>query len=245
MQIILQYQNFTSQPIICLANSTNPNVSITAHISTWQIVPDQIRGYYQYDGSNRQWKVISKPQKFKKMALIVESPHKSEFDSNFNPLAPLNGASGRKFAAHILTRLAAWFPTPTPSNDPIEITIVNPIQYQTSLYHFLNGLIPYDFQGTFGYPNIDPSLRDNVWRFLFEDCDLKSYFQQRISRGKYDYVMNCCTGQKSNSYTSLKTFNLSRNAYKKTAPLKSLVRYSLNAVEDFSYVEDCHPIAWR
>ena len=63
--------------------------TITASIDLWPKVLDQTRGYYNINPQSSS--IISSSKSHKRMAIIVESPYKDEFDTNFNPLVPLNG----------------------------------------------------------------------------------------------------------------------------------------------------------
>ena len=221
---------------------------LTASIDLWPRVFDQTRGYYNI--SPNASCVIPQSSSYKRMAIIVESPHKDEFDSNFNPLAPLNGFSGQRFASQILTKLNFWFSTNCNFQYSkflpfdLEIKIFNPIQYQASLYHFLNGKITYNNFGNFMYNSIDSDLRDKVWRCLFHNCGLKTDFINRISSYKPDFIINCCTG--SSSYTR---FNMPLRRYRSVLKLKSNVRSELlncGIIQTNSqiYLEDTHPLAW-
>lgn len=216
-----------------------------AYISTWPKVQDQVRGYYSC--SLTGWSIVL-PQcnVFKRAALIVESPHKYEFDDNFKPLAPLNGASGKRFCGHIIKHLNAWLPPQNHIGTCLEIKIFNPIQYQASLYHFINGLIPYDLPNVSAkYTRIDRDMRDAVWKFLYCTCNLKQDFISRLSAYNPDYIINCCTGKKR--YTTFGSINPPRTP--SGGDLKELVRdelYGNPAIQKYNknYLEDSHPCAW-
>lgn len=222
--------------------------TLTASIDLWPKVCDQTRGYYKIAPNSSC--IIPRASSCKRMAIIVESPHKDEFDSNFNPLVPLNGVSGIRFASKILPKLNFWFSSncnyqwSSCSPFDLEIKIFNPIQYQASLYHFLNGKISYNNFGSFAYNSIDSDLRDKVWRCLFHDCQLKDDFISRLSSYNPDFIINCCTG--SSSYTR---FNMPLRRYRSVLKLKSNVRSELlncNIIQTTSqkYLEDTHPLAW-
>ena len=97
MRVNIQFNNYIAT--FNLVNSNN--TTVLARITNWPVVNDQIRGYYTF---NNGWIPTSTSKKFKKLALIVESPHKDEFDLVFNPIAPLNGASGKKFSKFITNK---------------------------------------------------------------------------------------------------------------------------------------------
>lgn len=227
----------------------NASQIIDADIDKWPIIPDEVRGYYCVIKKGLLVKVhaISKPSCFLKIALLVESPHKDEFDEIFNPLCPLNGLSGRRFANNIVGFLEKWFNNSFINDGKyyFEVKIINPIQYQTSLYHFLNGKIAYNRFGNFSYTSIDHSLRDDVWRFLYQKCGLEADFIRRVQVYSPDYIINCCTGR--NCY---KQFNANKKIKKirsKAENLKALTRETLRfngLIKSGSYLECNHPISW-
>lgn len=242
--IVVKYKRKRS--IIVTLNDGHTYV-LYADISKWPTVGDQIRGYYEFDGT--AWKSVPRPNSnvvFKKMALIVESPHKDEFDNLFNPLVPLNGLSGDKFSNNILKKLNNWFSNngnvSVNANTIVEINIINPVQYQTSLWHFLNGKIQYNLsnypQNT--YKKINAKLRDAVWYFLFETCKLKGDFIRRIKTYNPDYIVNCCTGAIRH-----KPLNPKQRKLKAKKP-KACVRFAISKIigQNQQYVEDKHPCKW-
>ena len=244
MTISLNYNNISTQ--INWGASTG---NIIANIDKWPTVSDNIRGYYQVKKTRASIKVraISKPLYFLKIALLVESPHKDEFDEIFNPISPLNGNSGKKFAKGIIARLGQWFNNANINTGVynFEIKIINPIQYQTSLYHFLNDKIEYNTYGNFGYNAIDHALRNDVWRFLFERCNLKSNFIDRVKDYSPNYIINCCTG--TSCYNHFNANKQIRKMRSGTKNLKALTRESLrscNLISNVTYLESCHPISW-
>ena len=217
-----------------------------AVIKLWPCVPDQVRGYYQYNGTN--FVPVPKPNQYKRIALIIESPHKAEFDANFCPIAPLNGTSGARFAKNILAKLHTWFTTGTINNDDcFEVYIMNPVQYQTSLYHFLNDMISWNPSGnTTQYEKIDHSLRNDVWKFLFDTCWLKHEFLYRLICYNPAYIINCCTGGNNAIYNTFRPINQIRCC---GTSLKSCVKNEI--VNGFKkerpnvyYLQHKHPISW-
>lgn len=244
MTINLNFGNFSRT--VFWGNASKP---IDANIDQWPIVLDENRGYYRIvkDGALVKACVISKPSCFSKIALLVESPHKDEFDGLFNPLCPLNGSSGRRFSNNIIGRLENWFNNSLIKDGTyyVEVRIINPVQYQTSLFHFLNGKIAYNTYGNFSYTSLCSSLRDEVWRFLYQTCNLESDFIIRVRAYAPDYIINCCTG--SSCY---KQFNINkkiRKAPSNTRKLKALVRETLRVnglINSGTYLECEHPVRW-
>lgn len=243
MDIIVDY--FGQQCTVQWNGVTANNIP-TAHISNWPKVQDQVRGYYLC--SSKGWSIVSSQCNVsKRAALIVESPHKDEFDDNFNPIAPLNGASGKRFCGHIIKHLNAWLPPQNHIGTYLVIKIFNPIQYQASLYHFINGLIPYDLPNVSAkYTRIDRKMCNEVWKFLYCTCSLKQDFISRLSAYNPDYIINCCTGRKR--YTTFGSINPPRIS-PNCLDLKKLVRDELYRNQliqknNKKYLEDSHPCAW-
>lgn len=242
MDIQINYNGQST--LVQWSKQPNKNQTPTADISSWPKVLDQVRGYFQYQ--NNQWCAISQnAHKFKRVALIVESPHKDEFDNLFNPIAPLNGRAGKRFAKAIMTHLNQWFSPNVLNGSCIEIKIFNPIQYQTSLYHFLNDKILYNkSQCGFQYTVIDAKMRNAVWKFLYLNCGLNNDFVKRLQRYKPAYIVNCCTGKRI--YRSLGKISPISFATSDKDDLKGIVRNDLyvNKIIQNNYIEDVHPCVW-
>lgn len=216
-----------------------------AYIDLWPKVDDQIRGYYKYNHQSNNWKSV--PMSYTnndvtRVALIVESPHKDEFDDIFNPLCPLNGVSGKKFSRKILSNLSIWFHNVSISS-VVEIYIMNPIQYQASLYHFLNDKINYNrlINNKISLPGINAKLRNEVWKILFNDPLLKGDFVDRITKYNPHYIVNCCTGKKVYGI-----FCNPRKPRNNSTQLNSFVRRVLLAKNLIhgNYLEFKHPCVW-
>lgn len=214
-----------------------------AIICSWPKVNDCERGIYIC--TNSQWHQVDscakKSLNAKKLAILIESPHKNEFDAIFNPLLPLNGSGCKRFSAKILNKLASWFNGKNVSC--VEVLLINPVQYQASLYHFLNDKISYNLSGYNGnYSKIGHDMRNQVWEFLFETCDLKEDFLNRIRKYAPDYIVNCCTGDIRNSYK--KFTNKPKKPRKPSVNnLKSYICTSLYQLGIY-YMEDKHPSSW-
>ena len=106
--------------------------------------------------------------------------------------------------------MGKWFINNTNVNVKIqegeyfEVYVMNPVQYQASLYHFLNDMISWNKSGnTTQYTSIDDNLRNDVWEFLFDKCGLNAKFIDRLKAYGPDYIINCCTG--GNTSQSLKS----------------------------------------
>ena len=114
-----------------------------------------------------------------------------EFTYDFRPLRPLNGMSGVIFDSQIEHKMAKWFKENLNVTAVYEIKIFNPVQYQTSLFHFLNNLIPFmrlskQLQDDTVIPEYvfddHKKLRNDVWKLLFdsESTQCKMIFQKQL-----------------------------------------------------------------
>lgn len=245
MDIDLHFDGYNNTVTWNNGQTITPNP--VAQIDKWSCVQDHVRGYYQVN--NRNFVCVQKTTKYKRIAFIVESPHKDEFDNNFCPLVPMNGKSGIRFSNKICSKLDIWFQqqiqnSQVNNGDCFEVYVMNPVQYQTSLYHFLNGMIPWEQKSNFQYHNIDKTLRNRVWKFLFDTCELKTTFIDRLKEYGPDYIINCCTGGNNNAYGQFNTINQVRRG---GTSLKSCVKKEIITAfknQNIQYLQHKHPISW-
>lgn len=222
-------------------------------ISNWPIVKDRVRCYiknYIHDNENSflMMPFNEKYTQYRKIALIVESPHKNEFDNNFNPLVPLNGISGKKFDLRIIDKMNEWFSNISLEPETLfEIKIINPVQYQTSLFHLLNNKIPYHKVCNCKKYGMNRYLRNKLWRRLFEETitKCKADFIHRVISYSPDYIVNCCTSFDKKITLQTTFINLSSVNIVKNTVLKYNVRNALldNKIKT-PYIEDEHPCSW-
>jgi len=213
-------------------------VTVSANLSLWPCVPNMVRCYLQYNGSS--WQSACPKVPTKRLALIVEAPHKDEYNAWFYPIAPLQGAAGKRFNQKIIAKLGQWQRFLNPHNqDTFEIKIFNPVPIQTSLYHFLNNMVgccpqPY----AIGKFHFDRKMCNAVWNFCFTQCGFDQRFVNELINYNPDYIINCCTGNKHSELLSSLQYqkSLKRNvavAIKKNLTLKSI-----------PYQQDNHPRTW-
>ena len=196
--------------------ASNFNLRLPSDIYFWQHqkVNDEVRGYIvQRNGdddgdgdgdNNSEMEFIScfsfesdfsslskmKNTKMVKVALILESPHKDEYSTNYTPIRPANGLTGNRIEEHIVTKIQKIIDL---NFDYIyQIYIMNPIQYQASCYHelqrFGNSNAQLNLRGKDGAKE----CRDEVWKILFKR--LKDDFISRLKIYAPDIILNCCTG---------------------------------------------------
>lgn len=161
--------------------------NINAIFSFANKVEDDIRGYVVY--VNNSWEFVGVSEyncKYncidtKKIALVLESPHIDEYTTNYVPIRPANGRTGRKIEKKLPSKLANN--ANLLANCAYEIFIINPVQYQCSCAHFL--------------PNFKTNRADThkVFRKLFNSNygKLRQDFINRLGNYNPDIVINACT----------------------------------------------------
>lgn len=126
----------------------------------------------------------------KSIVIILESPHKDEYDANDMPIAPAQGQTGDQIENKICDILNLDLFHQVLSNNEYRIILINPIPFQTSLFMLHKQSI------TNGYKE----LRDKVWSALWNNCEIyKTEFLTLIESLNAIMLINCCTaGVKGN-----------------------------------------------
>ncbi len=135
-------------------------------------------------------KTIEIPADTANIVLVLESPHKEEYNKKFDPLGPAQGATGqhmeRYLGKDILPEIEKIMKTSLEGE--YNLVICNPLQYQTSLYQLHKKPLTY---------KAAKKLRDTVWKSLFEQEDLKEDFKKRLLLLKPEIIINGCTSSLS------------------------------------------------
>ena len=104
---------------------------------------DEARGYLYYDPTSSAWVFCGlnqiTPRNPRIMALILESPHKSEYDATGKPLRPANGKTGTCINNYLGKQIKATPPRNINPESIYKVHLVNAIQFQTSCYNQLHG----------------------------------------------------------------------------------------------------------
>lgn len=142
--------------------------------------------------------------------LVLESPHKDEYEICENkliPRSPASGASGmaiyKLFTSHVLPILINLGLELNEENE-YRFCIVNPVPYQTSLVKIhQKGLIS--------------SLRNKVWKVMYPK--LKDDFKERLKKYQPCVLLNGCTSDlkgvlktEINQITNCQVFNVNHPA---------------------------------
>lgn len=161
-------------------------------------VSDDIRGYLVFNGN---WHFYKKNQYSsaeghkKKLALVLESPHKDEYRINkvlqrtpnngaLIPQRPANGFAGNQIDHFIQNR--PWIKRLSTSNI-YEVFIMNAIQYQCSAYDYIQGM-----------KKTVRRLTDAIFLVMWNNTKtgtthFQSDFANRIKRYSPDVIINACT----------------------------------------------------
>lgn len=158
-------------------------------------VNDEARGYLYY--KNQEWAFCGLSQlsvkAYENFVLLLESPHKDEFDSRGNPLRPANGITetkinnllGKEITNHLIKNPSIHVLN---QKTVYKVFLVNAIQYQTSCYNALNNQQ--------GYKDNWRTIRNAVFKALWNDrtINLPSNLTNRIKNLKASIVVECITG---------------------------------------------------
>ncbi|MED3801631.1 hypothetical protein P4562_06810 [Lysinibacillus xylanilyticus] len=131
------------------------------------------------------------------IGLILESPHEEEYHSILTSMIPIAPAQSQNATGGVIDReiekLLEIFslqqvaiPKTFQTDEIIHIVILNPIPYQTSLFHIHQRAL----KGTYC------TLRNNVWKCIWNIPNVRSDFHSVLNRfSSNDILINCCTSQ--------------------------------------------------
>ncbi len=152
-----------------------------------------------YSSKKFKDKKVSKYQKKPVILLILESPHKDEYDDNFNPIVPANGKTGNNIEKSLVDVLTLIENKNCFLKNGVTyyLIISNPVPYQTSLYYFHNKAIKDEYK----------TLRNKIWKEIWDFKDsnnkliIQDDFGNRIETYNPDLIINACTADLSKSIT--------------------------------------------
>ncbi|MBC2851950.1 hypothetical protein H5J22_11130 [Cetobacterium sp. 8H] len=118
------------------------------------------------------------------VVIVLESPHKDEYDKNMNPKAPAQGTTGRNLFG-MKRKIKRLLNLIYNTKENYNFIIINPVPYQTSL-HYLYVNEPKE---------LNKKLRDKVWYKLWKDerIDCQNEFISELKSLNPKYILNCCT----------------------------------------------------
>lgn len=117
------------------------------------------------------------------VVLIIESPHKDEYDQYFNPISVAQGATGRKIEKYICPILSSGKGETLPDGN-YDVIISNPVQFQASLFQLHHQPLNIGEVAT---------VRNKVWKAIYEKE--KDNFLQRIKGYRPVLLLNGCTAE--------------------------------------------------
>lgn len=192
-------------------HSVNNGIQGTIHFNSNLIVPDSIRGYlininniwsFHFNINNISNSYI---KNIKKIALILESPHKNEYTNGYIPIGIAQGKTGNNINIKLINR--SRLISNLNANTIYEVNLMNPIQYQCSCYNEFNGLVPIPNNNLINH-KCSRSNTDKVFRSLFSiKKTLYIDFINRLINYNPDIIFNCCTyNLKGLVYNRIKRF---------------------------------------
>ena len=115
------------------------------------------------------------------IVLLLESPHRSEYDSERKPIAPAGGKTGANLddgLDYVLSQIKSEVV------DGSRIIVSNPVQFQTSLHMIL--------------PKPEKKYKDalkiSVWKAVWSHQYIEGGFESRMEKYAPYLVINACTG---------------------------------------------------
>lgn len=125
--------------------------------------------------------------------IILESPHKDEYDQHFQPISPAQGITGINLDNHLLNLLNSikkHFSFFSQTTQKMNIVIVNPVPYQTSLNYLSN-------------KGMNSEVKEQVWRTIWCSEDYQKNLAIRYNKYKnIDLIINACTEVFQNEVTN-------------------------------------------
>ena len=128
------------------------------------------------------------------IVLILESPHKAEFNYNnndLNPISPAQGSTGKNIDNKIKLLLKKIIKNDYCDfkNGNYKLVIINPVSFQTSLHFFhRKSLSKYHFK----------KLRDRIWQQSWEKDSIYSISLNNIlNQVNSNLIINACTSNLS------------------------------------------------
>lgn len=189
-------------------------------------VNDEVRGILYFDLKNNNWvfcgmfqkkiSAICNINKIENLVLLLESPHKDEYDIYGNPLRPANGRTGTNinnlFAKQINNNNLKI--NTFQNNIAYRVWIVNAIQYQTSGYNQLHNIRMYNQSWRIVRNNVFKALWNNEKKF-----NLQADLVRRLNQIAPSIIINCVTGGKNKNGLKMLVENVLYNHNLKSSAL--------------------------
>ncbi|OYU82602.1 MAG: hypothetical protein CFE24_14770 [Flavobacterium sp. BFFFF2] len=139
---------------------------------------------FHFNHKGEEIKKTNSHFKLIKVLLIIESPHKDEYDINFVPIGTAQGQTGRNISKNFYKLIQSNKELEKLEKD-FEVTVYNPIPLQTSMYEITKCF--------------DRNLRNSVWKYCWNaenGPNFKSKFIEYIvENNDFEFIINACTNR--------------------------------------------------
>lgn len=166
----------------------------------WTTVPDTVRYRFKYvnnefinlkiknkvhSNSNYNEELLVLNKTNRRIIIILESPHLDEFTDNMKAISPAQGCTGKKIDSKVdLLLIKMKKVIEFTQNEVIEIALVNPVPFQTSLVNIHGKKLEKQYV----------TLRNNVWRSIWYHANYKEKFINLVNTlHSKDIIINACT----------------------------------------------------
>lgn len=150
------------------------------------------------------------------ICIVLESPHRNEFDSSCNPIGPAMGATGRNIADHFPDALNC-------SKQPSICSFLSNNQKNKILVYLMNSI---QYQCSMGISPISHVLKESNWIDCWYSNNAgKTDFETRVKNFQDAFFINACT----------------QGCY---VPLKTIVGDLIKSISAKQYCESPHPSCW-
>ena len=125
----------------------------------------------------------------KTLIVLLESPHRQEFDSNLVPIGPAMGPTGRNLLDGLIDAIGRSPAVCERIASGTRVIVANPVQFQTSLFAIhRNDSVPKCRRS---------ELRNTVWTTIWSVEEVQKDFINRIRGYRPHTILNLCTGNRS------------------------------------------------
>ena len=128
------------------------------------------------------------------LAVVLESPHKDEFDEHFTPLVPAKGQTGRRLENRLIDVIASApkLQAEVACHMPVRVVLCNPVQFQASLHVVHENSLWKDSR---------KFLRRKVWRALWDRGEIRYDFLERLRKLCPNWILNACVHEGDFNWT--------------------------------------------
>lgn len=133
-----------------------------------------------------------------KIAIVLESPHVSEYDGNFQPNGPVKKLSTSNRIKNNIINIIKKIEPYCEGKNQFDIYLVNPVKFQASL-------------GSFYTSKLNEEIRNRLWKTLYDNVYKEEFLEEMK---EYNVIINACTYINNNSGKKQITRDLLENKYK-------------------------------